>query len=220
MANWHINHYQYPRNLMLSPFKFNVFTTSLEQQCVAASETPPVRERPFQTLKQAARSFPNQPADLTAAILPVAETETYFVERGEAVTVCAPHHHTTLKNQYSTGGGLCDGPWCLLTVQNYSKCRESTERGLEKNTEAEEVLTITSENRGRKNKKITDGGIRGGNIWRSIHTWFYRTPWFHLALHFRNSFFSFLQKMNTNTSQENMKHWMTWNFTLYDIYIM
>lgn len=55
---------------------------------------------------------------------------TYFVEWGEAVTVCAPHRHNALKNQYCTGGEMCDGPCCLL--QNDSKQRESADRGLAK----------------------------------------------------------------------------------------
>lgn len=69
--------------------------------------------------------------------------QTCFVEWGEAVTVCAPHRHTTLKNQYSTAGEMSAGPFCLLTLHNL----QSTDRGLEKKNKPEDVLTITSESR-------------------------------------------------------------------------
>lgn len=116
-----------------------------EQQCVMISDNP--HQRPFQ---QAVRSFSKSASWSDSSYSPGGPTPTYFVEWGEAVTVCAPHCHTTLKNQYSTGGETCAGPWCLLTLQNYSKRGESTERGLEKNTKPEDVLTITSESREEK----------------------------------------------------------------------
>lgn len=59
-------------------------------------------------------------------------TQTYFVEWGEAVTVCALHCHTKLKNQYSTGGRCVMVPDVYSKSKNTASRRRAQERGLEK----------------------------------------------------------------------------------------
>lgn len=93
-------------------------------------------------------------------------TQTYFVEWGEAVTVCALHCHTKLKNQYFTGGRCVMVPDVYSQSKTTASRRRAQARGLEKNTGAEEVLTITPESR---QDPVRDGRIRGRDIWRHMH---------------------------------------------------